>query len=427
MKKIVLSLVFASVMTTMSAQTETLKSTDTLVETNFNKWSVELAGGFNKYQGSETSGYSTSLISPYVVDLGVRYMLNNKFGLKADFGYNSFTNEAVSKSFDTKYYRVDLQGVANLGRIMSFETWTKSIGLLGHAGVGLSFLERKYPSYKKDRMGNFMAGLTGQIKLSDRIALTGDFTTILNAKQDLAFDGASSTKISGFSGVLFNGTVGITVYLGKNAKHADWDWINGNKETEDKLKELERRIADLETLSNDTDRDGVVDYLDVEPNSIGGVMVDTKGRSIDNNNNGIPDELESYMVKKYGDPTTSSLKTSNESIKNLINNGYIATYFDFGKSAPTNVSTGGIDFILTYLKNNPSATVDIIGHADEIGKSAYNNKLSDARANSVKNTLVKAKIDPSRLNVIPAGEDTSVDKDSDIARRLVRRVTFRVK
>jgi OOP family OmpA-OmpF porin len=26
---------------------------------------------------------------------------------------------------------------------MSFETWTKSIGLLGHAGVGLSFLEKK--------------------------------------------------------------------------------------------------------------------------------------------------------------------------------------------------------------------------------------------------------------------------------------------
>jgi OOP family OmpA-OmpF porin len=32
----------------------------------------------------------------------------------------------------------------------------------------------------------------------------------------------------------------------------------------------------------------------------------------------------------------------------------------------TNVSTEGIDFILTYLRNNPSASVDIIGHADEL-------------------------------------------------------------
>jgi OOP family OmpA-OmpF porin len=57
----------------------------------------------------------------------------------------------------------------------------------------------------------------------------------------------------------------------------------------------------------------------------------------------------------------------------------------YNKSTPTNVSTEGIDFILTYLRNNPSASVDIIGHADELGRSEYNDKLSTARANSVKN------------------------------------------
>jgi OOP family OmpA-OmpF porin len=52
-----------------------------------------------------------------------------------------------------------------------------------------------------------------------------------------------------------------------------------------------------------------------------------------------------------------------------------ATYFDFDKSTPSNVSTTGIDFVLTYLRNNPSASVDIIGHADELGRSSYNDKL----------------------------------------------------
>jgi OOP family OmpA-OmpF porin len=419
MKKIILSLVFASVMTTMSAQTETVKST----EDGFNKWSVELAGGFNKYQRPATAGYSTTLISPYVVDLGVRYMFNNKFGLKTDFGYNSFTNKDASKSFDTKYYRVDLQGVANLGRIMSFETWTKSIGLLGHAGVGLSFLERKDPSYKKDRMGNFMAGLTGQIKLSDRIALTGDFTTILNAKQNLAFDGASTSSTRGFGGILFNGTAGITVYLGKDVKHADWVIDN-----EGRFDAIDARFMAIENKMLDTDSDGVADYLDQEPSTASGAMVDTKGRSIDKNNNNVPDETEAYIMKNYagksGDTTTVY---DNELIKSLINGGYVAVYFDFNKSKPTNVSTEGTDFILTYLRNNPSASVDIIGHADELGRSAYNDKLSNARAANVKNTLIKANVDASRLNVIAAGEDTSVDKDSDSARKLVRRVTFRVK
>jgi OOP family OmpA-OmpF porin len=51
-------------------------------------------------------------------------------------------------------------------------------------------------------------------------------------------------------------------------------------------------------------------------------------------------------------------------IRSLINGG-LATYFDFDKSTPSNVSTTG-NFVLTYLRNNPSASVDIIGHADEL-------------------------------------------------------------
>ena len=82
---------------------------------------------------------------------------------------------------------------------------------------------------------------------------------------------------------------------------------------------------------------------------------------------------------------------------------------------------------MTYLRNNPTASVDIIGHADEIGQSPYNDKLSASRANSVKVVLLKAGIDASRLNIVAEGEDTSVDKTSTGARKLVRRVTFRVK
>ena len=418
MKRFIITFLFASAITTVSAQTKTEKTT----KNDFNKWSIELGGGFNKPQRPMSANYFTSTPSPYVVDLGVRYMFNNKFGLKADFGYNSFTGKNNSIDFDTKYYRADIQAVANLGRIMNFETWTNTIGLLGHAGFGLAQLEDEN-SAVKDRMGNFMAGITGQIKLSNRVALTGDFTTILNASQNVTFDAATPSNSRGFSGIIFNGTVGVTVYLGKNEKHADWVIDNGSE-----IDELKQRITDIETSMLDTDKDGVPDYLDEEPNTISGVMVNTKGKSIDVNNNNVPDELESYLLKTYGSNTDKSpILNNNELVKNLINSNYVCTYFDFGKSTPTNVSTEGIDFILTYLRNNPTASVDIIGHADEIGKSAHNDKLSTARANNVKNTLIKANINPSRLNVIGAGEDTSVNKDSDGARKLVRRVTFRVK
>lgn len=420
MKKIIITLVFASVMTTLRAQTETVTSTNT--KTDFNRWSIELDGGVNKPQRPMTGGYATSTPNFFVVDLGVRYMFNNKFGLKADLGYNSFQERDNSPDFDTRYYRLSLQGVSNLGRIMNFENWTKTIGLLGHAGFGVAQLEDENSSFK-DRTGHFLAGVTGQIKLTDRIALTGDFTTIITAGHDGTFDAQSTIDNRGFSGILFNGTAGLTFYLGSNTKHADWVVDNENE-----FEAINNRLNEIDTKMQDTDRDGVVDYLDAEPNTIAGVMVDTKGRAIDLNNNNIPDEIESYFEKTYGkNANQTALLSNNELIRNLINEGYITTYFDFGKTKPTNVSTEGIDFILTYLRNNPTASVDIIGHADEIGKTPYNDKLSNARANSVKNILVKAKIDPSRLNVIGAGEDNSVEKSSDGARKLVRRVTFKVK
>lgn len=420
MEKFLFTLVFASGITVLSAQTDSVAVKST--KPDFNRWSIELTGGVNKPQRPMTAGYATKTPSPYVVDLGLRYMLNNKFGLKADFGFNNFTERDGSKDFETKYYRVALQGVANLGRIMSFETWTKSIGLLGHAGFGVAQLEDDNSSFK-DRTGNFITGVTGQIKLSEHFALTGDFTTLISAGHDGTFDAASSTSTRGFSGILFNGTVGLTIYLGSNAKHADWvvDYQN-------EFDAINKRLNDIDTRLQDTDRDGVPDYLDVEPNTMSGVMVDTKGRAVDLNNNSIPDEIERYFDKTYGkNSNQADISGNTELIRNLINEGYVATYFDFAKSKPTNVSSEGIDFILTYLRNNPTASIDIIGHADEIGRSPYNDKLSNDRANSVKNILVKAKIDPSRLNVIGSGEDTSVERESASARKLVRRVTFKVK
>jgi OOP family OmpA-OmpF porin len=87
--------------------------------------------------------------------------------------------------------------------------------------------------------------------------------------------------------------------------------------------------------------DGVPDYLDKEPNSTQEFKI--KGRAIDTNNNGVPDELESYLEKLIW----KNCYYNNQLVKDLINGGYVTTYLDFNKSQPTNVSTEGIDFILT--------------------------------------------------------------------------------
>ncbi|PXY44742.1 OmpA family protein [Flavobacterium hydrophilum] len=415
MKKIILLLVLLVTVVTVNAQTSTGES---LTDENFNKWSIEFGAGFNKPQ--KPMKYYTSMISPYVVDLGVRYMLNNKFGLKADFGYNSFQEEKNSTPFDTKYYRFDVQGVANLGRIMNFETWTKTIGLLGHTGLGAAYFEDKNSSID-DKMINFIIGITGQVKLSNKLVLTGDFSTIMNALQSHTYDAAALNPEKGFNGALFNGTIGLTLYLGKSEKHADWVTF-----IDKEVLAQRERIDNLEKMLIDSDKDGVADYLDLEPNTIAGLMVDSKGRAVDLNNNGVPDELEGYLKKTYANKSDAPISDS-ESITKLVNGGYVAAYFDFNKSTPTDSSMDGINFVLNYLRNNPAASVDITGYADEIGNASYNEKLATERANNVKDLLLKARIAPERINVITGGVDTSVDKDSATARKLVRRVTFKIK
>ncbi|MEP6929008.1 MAG: OmpA family protein, partial [Flavobacterium sp.] len=329
----------------------------------YDKWSIELNGGVNKPTRALTPGYSTATLNPFHADLGVRYMFNPKFGMKLDFGYDQFQERDDTPAFESRSIRTSLQGVVNLGRVLNFETWTNTIGILAHGGFGVSQLTSDNGFDGEDYMGHGILGLTGQIRLSNSVALTGDLTGIVNGRQNHNFDGMGQTTTGSFDGVLLNASVGLTFYLGKNEKHADW------VSEEDRYGKLEERVATIETGLLDTDKDGVADLYDLEPNTITGVAVNTKGQSIDNNQNGVPDELESYLEKTYGQ---NGKGATNNTVEELINGGYVNVYFDFNSSKPTNASLSGVDFLVKYLKNNPTKTADIIGYADEIGNTSYN-------------------------------------------------------
>src|SRR5690554_1055883 len=138
---------------------------------DYNKWSIEAAGGMHKPVRPMAKGYYTDTPSFAQFSLGTRYMFNNRFGLKLDLGYNSFKEGDGSSAYKSNYYRGTLQGVANLGSILKFETWTNSLGVLLHAGAGYSQLKPKEPIDRAntDQMLNFIAGITPQVKLGNRV------------------------------------------------------------------------------------------------------------------------------------------------------------------------------------------------------------------------------------------------------------------
>lgn len=113
----------------------------------------------------------------------------------------------------------------------------------------------------------------------------------------------------------------------------------------------------------------------------------------------------------------------------LITEGKLVTYgiyFDVNKDVVKAESFGTMKSIADVLKENPDVRVKIIGHTDSDGDNAKNLDLSQRRAKSVMNELVKVfGIDASRLETDGMGETKPVaPNDTPVNKALNRRVEF---
>ena len=84
-----------------------------------------------------------------------------------------------------------------------------------------------------------------------------------------------------------------------------------------------------------------------------------------------------------------------------------------------------LDKLVKIMKENPSMTINIQGHTDSDGGKDYNQKLSEKRANSVRNYIIKKGIAESRLSHQGYGLSKPVaDNSSSSGKQKNRRVEF---
>jgi len=402
---------------------------------DFNRFSLDLGLGVAKASSPVTEGipFDTEF-QDLAFEAGARYMFNDKFGFKVSGLYFESTNTGdPAFDVDTQFIRANLEGVANLGNLLGFREFTQRFNLLFHAGAGMTHLslpDNAVLANESETLLNFMGGITPQIKLSERFSFNLDLSVIGNLGQDLTIDGRPNDQTRNFDGMLVTATAGLSIYLGKHEKHADWVDNSPKKLFGDRVSELEEQIAKLERDLQDTDKDGVADYLDREPNTTSGVAVNTKGESIDRNNNGIPDELESslekmYVTKEYASETYFAGGV--EGVKPDANDELINVYFRFDSTQPEYYSLDAINQIVKYMRAHPEAEAVLTGYADQIGDTEYNNTLSENRAKKVYDIVIASGIDESRLSYRGGGVDDSVDENSKEARQIVRRVSFELR
>lgn len=71
--------------------------------------------------------------------------------------------------------------------------------------------------------------------------------------------------------------------------------------------------------------------------------------------------------------------------------------FEFNSAALTENSKEGVDMLADFLENHPEIIVELAGHTDNVGSDAYNLKLSQDRAEVVRQALIAKGISDERL------------------------------
>jgi OOP family OmpA-OmpF porin len=98
-----------------------------------------------------------------------------------------------------------------------------------------------------------------------------------------------------------------------------------------------------------------------------------------------------------------------------------AAHFDFNKAQ---LKTGGeedLGPVVRMMGDQKDLRVVVEGHTDSVGSDAYNQKLSERRAEAVKSYLVRRGIDASRIRTRGLGETRPVASNSTEAGRAQNR------
>ncbi|MDO5975631.1 OmpA family protein [Flavivirga jejuensis] len=170
-------------------------------------------------------------------------------------------------------------------------------------------------------------------------------------------------------------------------------------------------VAGLKALAGcpDADGDGVTDAQDKCPNTAGPAAnngcpwPDTDGDGVLDKDDKCPDVVGSVANNGCPEVTEEVQKTLNEYAKTIL--------FDTGRSTIKTQSESVLKDIISILNEYSTATFTVEGHTDSSGRATTNQKLSESRANAVKDYLVSHGIDTSRLSAVGYGEDKPIDSN----------------
>ncbi|MCL8535434.1 OmpA family protein [Chryseobacterium gallinarum] len=397
----------------------------------FNDWSISVGAGVPLLQSADLTsiknGNGKNLFG-YSAYVSIDKAITHAFGLKLQydrgetrqgwFNTKDAAPDATAVGARTQYDAISILGDINFSNLLrrvdnhSPYRWA----LHGYAGLGTI----AYRAYQKDIKGQrlmtevkpfklgsmFMqAGAGLKFKVNRRIDIEGRLMYVVTGDDE--FDGggdaysAINKRSEQVSDNFFNATLGLSLKLGKHESHLMWH--DPLQEIYYKLDVLANKNQDIEVCKKgDADNDGVCDDWDRQLDTPAGARVDGAGVALDTDLDGVIDLYDKCVtvpgpVENNGCPTTTTgpvveTETKLEGIEFDLNSDRIL---------PSN--TPILNNAVNYI-NSSSGAYNVIGATDTRGTDAYNQKLSERRANNVKNYLIKNGVQSDKLKAIGKGE-----------------------
>jgi peptidoglycan-associated lipoprotein len=116
-----------------------------------------------------------------------------------------------------------------------------------------------------------------------------------------------------------------------------------------------------------------------------------------------PDSTTLYRLGVSGDGASGSASTT-VTVTHVVDKLALHVNFDFNKATIRKGEDAELQKAVAFIKKYPGSEVSLVGYTDSIGSDAYNLKLSEKRAQAVKDYLASHGIDGSKISASGRGK-----------------------
>ena len=140
-----------------------------------------------------------------------------------------------------------------------------------------------------------------------------------------------------------------------------------------------------------------------------------------------PEHTTTYTITASGEGGTRT-ETATVTVRpKVIDRLTLHVHFDFAKANIRRSDDAELQRGVRFLKKYPDAKISVVGFTDNIGSDAYNQRLSERRAQAVKDYLVAHGADAARIEASGRGKNDPVaDNKTEKGRAKNRRVEIQV-